>query len=118
MLGGLLTRVIPEYRLPIEVVLREINKLIQELGIEVELERIVNKDDIVELLMEFDEIIIASGMQKSHIPNKFKGYKNVIGALDILEDIKSKKIYRWGHLLYYRWWKCSNGCCKVPNKTG
>ncbi|GAB6887226.1 hypothetical protein JCM13304A_07240 [Desulfothermus okinawensis JCM 13304] len=91
MLGGLLTRVIPEYRLPIEVVLREINKLIQELGIEVELERIVNKDDIVELLMEFDEIIIASGMQKSHIPNKFKGYKNVIGALDILEDIKSKK---------------------------
>lgn len=62
-LGGLLYTGIPAYRLPPEVVDKEINA-ITDLGVHVKHGVSIGSDDLERLSMEHDAVIIASGLQK------------------------------------------------------
>jgi len=62
--GGMLRLGIPEYRLPREVLDREIS-LVEELGVEIRTEMRFGKDINLEELGEFDAIFLALGLMRS-----------------------------------------------------
>jgi NADPH-dependent glutamate synthase beta subunit-like oxidoreductase/Pyruvate/2-oxoacid:ferredoxin oxidoreductase delta subunit len=66
--GGLLRYGIPAYRLPRDILDREVDNLITSLGIELQLNRTVAEDDIDQLLRDFDFVFCAPGLGSSIIP--------------------------------------------------
>jgi len=86
VLGGLLSEGIPRYRLPKEVVQREIEDILS-LGIEVRTGVSLGKDFTIEgLLKDYQAVFIAVGSQKSLHP-KCKG-DNLPGILSGVEFLK------------------------------
>jgi heterodisulfide reductase subunit A-like polyferredoxin len=85
--GGALRLAIPSYRLPAEVVERDIAN-VTELGVEIETNRRV--DDLKSLRREgFDAVLVATGTPiaaKLHVPGEQR--EGVSSALDFLRDIK------------------------------
>ncbi|MBW2526112.1 MAG: FAD-dependent oxidoreductase [Deltaproteobacteria bacterium] len=61
-LGGVLRTGIPKFRLPPEVVEREIQRIV-DLGVEVRTDATIRADRLVELEAEYDGVIIAAGLQ-------------------------------------------------------
>ena len=66
--GGLLRYGIPAYRLPRDILDREVDNLITSLGIELQLNRTVAEDDTDQLLRDFDFVFCAPGLGSSIIP--------------------------------------------------
>lgn len=62
-LGGLLLTGIPEYRLPEEVVSKEIDAILK-LGVEAHCGRRLGKEDLEPVLADHDALIVAVGLQK------------------------------------------------------
>lgn len=91
ILGGLVTSVIPEYRLPLKVAKKEIDKMIGELHINVKLNRDISVDEIYRLKEKNDFVVLACGLQRSIVPEKFKNIEGVFDAISILKLIKHKK---------------------------
>lgn len=90
VLGGAL-RLIPEYRLPDEVIDKEI-KRIEKLGVKFHLGKEVGKDiSLDELKSKFDAVVVGAGFSKGKFLDVFKGGSNVILAVDFLKEAKAKK---------------------------
>ena len=85
--GGYLRYGIPEYRLPTEVVEKEI-KRIQKLGVEIICDHKV--EDLEDLKKEFDAVVLAVGHNKGKMIPVFAG-KRVKLAVDFLHEVKRKK---------------------------
>ena len=85
--GGYLRYGIPEYRLPTEVVEKEI-KRIQKLGVEIICDHKV--EDLEALKKEFDAVVLAVGHNKGKMIPVFAG-KRVKLAVDFLHEVKRKK---------------------------
>jgi len=88
--GGMLRAAIPFYRLPEEIVDRDINDILS-IGIDIELNTEVGRDVTVrELEMYYDAVLIAVGTQKS-VVLKLEGIDNdrVYWGLDFLRRAKS-----------------------------
>ena len=64
VLGGLLATGIPSYRLPREVLRREL-ALLEDLGIEVRAGHALHKEELRRLAKENDAVILATGLQKT-----------------------------------------------------
>lgn len=62
-LGGLLRTGIPPYRLPRDVLDREIDRIL-ELGVEVRLNHRVGRRELFALATEFDAVLVATGLQE------------------------------------------------------
>lgn len=92
-LGGMLTKGIPERRLPKQIVDEEI-RFIKDLGVNFKTDVRIGKDLSFESLkkQEFKVIFVATGAHKSH-PLKVDGssLKGVVHALDFLWDINTGK---------------------------
>lgn len=86
--GGYLRYGIPEYRLPTEVVDKEI-KRIQKLGVEILLNSPV--EDVEKLKKEFDAVIVACGHNKGKVLPIFAGKRFVKTAVDFLHEAKRRK---------------------------
>jgi NADPH-dependent glutamate synthase beta subunit-like oxidoreductase len=87
-LGGMLTEGIPEYRLPKNVVMEEID-VILSLGVGVRTGLYLGQDfTIEELLKEFQGIVLAIGSQKSFFP-RCKGIElsRIYAAVDFLKQV-------------------------------
>ena len=86
--GGYLRYGIPEYRLPSEVVDKEI-KRIQKLGVEIVCNHPV--EDVKELKKEYDAVVVAVGHSKGKVLPLFAGKRFVKTAVDFLHEAKRRK---------------------------
>jgi NADPH-dependent glutamate synthase beta subunit-like oxidoreductase/glutamate synthase domain-containing protein 3/NAD-dependent dihydropyrimidine dehydrogenase PreA subunit len=89
ILGGKITRVIPESRIPKKVITTEINR-IKEVLPHVNLQQPLGPEDILQLKADFDFVVIATGAQKPRnlsIP----GNERALAALDFLKAAKANK---------------------------
>jgi formate dehydrogenase beta subunit len=88
-LGGLLTYGIPEYRLPKEIVKKEIDNILN-MGIEVKTNSNITAKDLSSLKEEYDAIFIATGLWKPKIPDNIEvDNKFIFKGLDFLKNINN-----------------------------
>ena len=93
-LGGVLRYGIPEYRLPKDVLDREISILLG-MGIKVKTNSRLGEDFSIKSLFQegFDAVLIATGAHKSRKINiKGEDLKGVVMGLDFLRDVATKKL--------------------------
>ncbi len=88
-LGGKLELCIPRERLPQDVLLHEIGRF-KEIGINIHLSSIVNRDKFNEIYANHDIVVLASG---AHKPRKLNipGADDVVTAYDFLTGINTGK---------------------------
>ena len=86
--GGFL-RTIPEYRLPETVVDGEIERIVS-LGAVIHCGVDVDKAKFEELKAGYDAVLVATGVRKPMILDLFQGNPNVVSAVDLLTEIRSK----------------------------
>ena len=86
--GGYLRYGIPEYRLPTQVVDKEI-KRIEKIGVEILCNHPV--EDLKALQKEYDAVVVAVGHGKGKMLPIFMGHRYVKTAVDFLKQVKSKK---------------------------
>lgn len=91
--GGLARTVIPEYRLPDEIIKREIDSIIASYSGLIELRKgVFGKDFNLIMLLEmgYDAILLAMGLPESTLLNKDSmPASGVIGALEFLRNVKA-----------------------------
>jgi NADPH-dependent glutamate synthase beta subunit-like oxidoreductase/glutamate synthase domain-containing protein 3/NAD-dependent dihydropyrimidine dehydrogenase PreA subunit len=86
-LGGKITRVIPQSRIPEKVITTEINR-IKEVIPQVHLQQPLGPRDIFQLKADYDFVVIATGAQKPrNLP--IPGNERTVAALDFLKAAKS-----------------------------
>jgi NADPH-dependent glutamate synthase beta subunit-like oxidoreductase/glutamate synthase domain-containing protein 3/Pyruvate/2-oxoacid:ferredoxin oxidoreductase delta subunit len=88
-LGGKIASVIPNTRIPGEVVTKELDRAAEVIP-HVHLQQKLNREDTAQLVSDFDFLIVAAGAQKPRslpIPGK----ERLITALDFLADAKQDK---------------------------
>lgn len=89
--GGYLRNGIPEYRLPNEIVDKEIDRIVK-LGVDICLNTRIGKDiSLEELKKNNDAVILAIGASKGKMLDMFIGNRKVVLAVDLLKKIKAKK---------------------------
>ncbi len=89
--GGYLRYGIPEYRLPNEVVDKEIKRIV-ELGVDIVLNTKIGEDvKIEDLRKENDAVILAVGYSEGKMLPMFENNRKVIKAVDWLKKCKDKK---------------------------
>lgn len=89
--GGYLRYGIPEYRLPNEVVDKEIKRIV-ELGVDIVLNTKIGEDvKIEDLRKENDAVILAVGYSEGKMLLMFENNRKVIKAVDWLKKCKDKK---------------------------
>jgi NADPH-dependent glutamate synthase beta subunit-like oxidoreductase/glutamate synthase domain-containing protein 3/NAD-dependent dihydropyrimidine dehydrogenase PreA subunit len=86
-LGGKFTRVIPESRIPREVLETELNR-IQEVVPHVHLQQPLGRPEISQLREDFDFVIIATGAQRPRML-PIPGIERAVPALEFLDAAKS-----------------------------
>jgi NADPH-dependent glutamate synthase beta subunit-like oxidoreductase len=94
--GGMFTRAIPEYRLPLKIVLDEINH-IQDAGIEIRTNTVFGRDITLDQLRgdNYEAILLASGAHAcKELGIKGEDFEGVFNTLEFLEalKIKNKKV--------------------------
>lgn len=89
--GGYLRYGIPEYRLPNEIVDKEIKRIV-ELGVDIVLNTKVGEDvKIEELRKENDAVVLAVGASEGKMLPMFENNRKVIKAVDWLKKTKTRK---------------------------
>lgn len=87
--GGLLRTAIPAYRLPTEIITRELENLFTAFpGIELECNHRLSPEEITRLQPEFAAVIVAVGLEHSRLPQAWRWQPRVFGALELLSRIK------------------------------
>ena len=89
--GGYLRNGIPEYRLPNEVVDKEIKRIV-ELGVDIVLNTKVGQDvKFEDLRKENDAVVLAVGYSEGKMLPMFENNRKVIKAVDWLKKVKARK---------------------------
>ena len=89
--GGYLRYGIPEYRLPNEIVDKEIDRIVK-LGVDINLNTKVGEDVKMEdLKKDNDTVVLAVGASEGKMLPMFEGNRKVIKAVDWLKKTKSRK---------------------------
>ena len=85
--GGLLVEGIPAFRYPREVFEKELN-FIEEAGVEIVTNYIVDKNRFLNLAEEFDALIVATGASEANVSGiEGENTKGVISGLEFLRNI-------------------------------
>ena len=85
--GGLLRYGIPAYRLPREIVSREIGNLVNSLPIELRCNREIEPEQLASMLEEYDFIFLAPGLGQSLMPAELAPQPGIYPGLELLHDI-------------------------------
>jgi 2-oxoacid:acceptor oxidoreductase gamma subunit (pyruvate/2-ketoisovalerate family) len=86
-LGGLLTAGIPEFRLPEDVVAREIQRIV-DLGVATETNRRIDRAALLYLARRYDAVLVATGLQKQReLRLGLNGTSAVVQGIDFLEHV-------------------------------
>jgi NADPH-dependent glutamate synthase beta subunit-like oxidoreductase/glutamate synthase domain-containing protein 3/NAD-dependent dihydropyrimidine dehydrogenase PreA subunit len=89
-LGGKMASVIPESRIPQEVISKELERL-QEVIPHVHLQQVLKPEDVAQIREDFDFVVIAVGAQKPRIL-PVPGKERMIPALDFLKQAKANSV--------------------------
>lgn len=90
-LGGMLRYSIPEYRLPRDVLAREINSILR-LGAEAKVQTKVDQKKLEELKNIYDSVVVSVGTwSESGMGLGEEKYSNVLSALSFLKDVATGK---------------------------
>ena len=85
--GGLLTTGIPEFRLPDDLVAREINRILS-LGVEVETNHRIDRQSLLDLAQDHDAVLVATGQQvQRDLQLGMNGTRAVVQGIDFLEHV-------------------------------
>ena len=85
--GGLLTTGIPEFRLPDDLVAREINRILG-LGVEVETDHRIDRQSLLDLARNHDAVLVATGQQvQRDLQLGMNGTKAVVQGIDFLDHV-------------------------------
>ena len=87
--GGLLRYGIPDYRLPKELLAKEVDNLLSSLSIELVCNRQISLEDLSSLLADYDCIFCAPGLSSSVFPAEFQGQPHVYQGLDLLHRLNA-----------------------------
>ena len=85
--GGLLRYGIPSYRLPRSILDREIDNLLTSFNIDLHCNRNIEPSELPQLKKEYYNIIWAPGLQRSSLPQQWRGIQQIKGALEILAAV-------------------------------
>jgi len=86
-IGGLLTTGIPEFRLPDDLVAREIDRILS-LGLEVETNHRIDRQSLLDLARDHDAVLVATGQQAQRdLQLGMNGTKAVVQGIDFLEHV-------------------------------
>ncbi|MFH1654760.1 MAG: FAD-dependent oxidoreductase [Pseudomonadota bacterium] len=112
--GGMLSQVIPEFRLPKKVVGFDV-EFIKKLGPTLRLGKMI--DDPRSLKKDFDAVFVACGLSKSKTP-ELKGVKlkGVYKALDFLRLAKAKKLKLKGRVVIIGGGDTALDCARVAKE--
>ncbi|MCK4667193.1 FAD-dependent oxidoreductase [Candidatus Dependentiae bacterium] len=89
--GGMVTSCLPDYRIPINIALYDINRILA-LGINLEKKRIGKDIKLKDLQKEFDSTYIAIGCQTAKkLPIKGSEHKDVLYGIPFLRRVKSRE---------------------------
>ena len=88
--GGWLRYGIPEYRLPNEIVDKEIHR-IEELGVKIVTNTNIDDNQLAKLLKEYDAVLLSTGSPTGRILPIFEKAKNVETAVHFLARVKEAK---------------------------
>ena len=88
--GGWLRYGIPEYRLPNEIVDKEIHR-IEELGVKIVTNTNIDDNQLAKLLKEYDAVLLSTGSPTGRILPIFEKAKNVETAVHFLATVKEAK---------------------------
>ncbi len=84
-LGGLLSAGIPEFRLPDDVVGREIDRIL-DLGVEAETRHRIDRRELLDLARDYDAVLVATGLQKlQELQLGLDGTRAIVQGIDFLE---------------------------------
>jgi len=92
--GGLVSQVIPEYRLSQEIINRDLEKL-EEMGIEMQLGTSIDKPAMEKILAEFDAVFLGIGLhgsRKFDVPGS--DLPGVLPAMEFLSDARKYNVDR------------------------
>ena len=85
--GGLLRTGIPEFRLPDDVVSREIERILG-LGVAVETDHRINRQALLELARDHDAVLVATGLQEQRdLQLGMDGTEAVVQGIDFLDHV-------------------------------
>ncbi len=95
-LGGLLRTGIPEFRLPIEIVDREIDRILS-LGVETRTGYRVGRPELLDLARQFDALLVATGLQEARGLRLGVGNSHAVWqGIDFLDRARHQKCQRGG----------------------
>lgn len=96
-IGGKISRVIPESRLPKDVMTTEL-KRVKDVLPHVHLQQPLKREEVQQLREEFDFVVIATGAQKPRML-PVPGNERAVTALDFLEQAKAGKAKAGKHVV-------------------
>ena len=91
-IGGLLRSGIPEFRLPDDVVEREINRIL-DLGVAVETNHSIDRQALLDIAGHHDAVLVATGQQEQRdLQLGMSGIEAVVQGIDFLEHVHHSDI--------------------------
>ncbi|MDJ0699105.1 MAG: FAD-dependent oxidoreductase [Woeseiaceae bacterium] len=86
-IGGLLRTGIPDFRLPEDVVAREIDRIIS-LGVNVETNHPIDRSALLDLTRDHDAVLVATGLQEQRdLQLGMNGTEAVVQGIDFLDQV-------------------------------
>jgi NADPH-dependent glutamate synthase beta subunit-like oxidoreductase len=90
--GGLLRTGIPDFRLPEDIVSREIDRIL-DLGVRVETNHEINRQALLELAQDHDAALVATGLQEQRdLRLGMDGAETVVQGIDFLDHVHQKDV--------------------------
>lgn len=91
-IGGLLRTGIPDFRLPEDVVSREIDRIL-DLGVRVATNHEINRQALLDLAQDHDAVLVATGLQEQRdLRLGMDGTETVVQGIDFLDHVHRKDV--------------------------
>lgn len=117
-LGGVLLNGIPAFRLPLDVLNRDIGRILS-LGVEVQYDRHLGREDLERLEHDYDAVIVSTGFGRAHVLSadgeKLEGVEQ---GLDFLDRAKQGKLTVAGQVVVVGGGNTAIDCARSALRSG